>query len=131
MTGGGPYTRLNVIPSRDPAIGLFVGLDVSVRKTIVWVTDVNGKVLNNVEAKPQMIASLLRLLVGQYPRAGLEVRPMPQGLYSGLAAAPQPILCVEMWHIAAALSAQICKSDRTGAQIPAVDGHRYQEQPVG
>lgn len=97
---------------------LFVGLDVSVRMTSVCLMDVNGNILKEakVESEPQAIASLLGSLAGQYRRVGLEAGPLSQWLYSGLAAAGYPIICVETRHMTAALSAQINKTDRNDAR---------------
>ncbi|OJH43083.1 IS110 family transposase [Paracoccus sp. SM22M-07] len=99
-------------------MNLFVGLDVSVRMTSVCVMEVNGKVLKEakVESEPQAIASLLGSLAGQYRRVGLEAGLLAQWLYSGLAAAGFPIICVETRHMKAALSAQINKTDRNDAR---------------
>lgn len=47
---------------------------------------------------------------------GLEAGPLSQWLYSGLAAAGCPIICVETRHMKAALSAQINKTDRNDAR---------------
>jgi len=97
---------------------LFVGLDVSVRTTSVCVMDANGKVLKEakVESEPQAIATLLGSLGGHYRRVGLEAGPLSQWLYSGLAAAGFPVICVETRHMKAALSAQINKTDRNDAR---------------
>jgi transposase len=45
-------------------------------------------------------------------RIGLEAGPLSQWLYSALAEAGLPVICVETRHMKAALSAQINKSDR-------------------
>jgi transposase len=49
-------------------------------------------------------------------RIGLEAGPLSQWLYSGLAEAELPIICVETRHMKAALSAQLNKSDRNDAR---------------
>jgi transposase len=49
-------------------------------------------------------------------RIGLEAGPLSQWLYSGLAEAGLPIICVETRHMKAALSAQLNKSDRNDAR---------------
>src|SRR5256885_13022800 len=50
-------------------------------------------------------------------RIGLEAGPLSQWLYSALAEAGLPVICVETRHMKAALSAQINKSDRNDAPI--------------
>ena len=47
---------------------------------------------------------------------GLEAGPLSQWLYSALAEAGLPVICVETRHMKAALSAQINKSDRNDAR---------------
>ena len=49
-------------------------------------------------------------------RIGLEAGPLSQWLYSALAEAGLPVICVETRHMKAALSAQINKSDRNDAR---------------
>lgn len=97
---------------------LFVGLDVSVRTTSVCVMDGAGQVLKEakVESEPAASAALLGHFAGQFRRVGLEAGPLSQWLYSGLAAAGYPVICVETRHMKAALSAQINKTDRNDAR---------------
>src|SRR3954452_17467293 len=49
-------------------------------------------------------------------RIGLEAGPLSQWLYSGLAEAGLPIICVETRHMKAARSAQLNKRDRNDAR---------------
>ena len=97
---------------------LFVGLDVSVRTTSVCVMDANGRLIREgrVETEPDAIGALLHAIGGPYKRVGLEAGPLSQWLYSGLAAAGYPVICVETRHMKAALSAQINKTDRNDAR---------------
>jgi transposase len=97
---------------------LFVGLDVSVRTTSVCVMDGAGQVLKEakVESDASAIAALLGDFDGHYRRVGLEAGPLSQWLYSGLAAAGYPVICVETRHMKDALSAQINKTDRNDAR---------------
>lgn len=96
----------------------FVGLDVSVRTTSVCVMDAAGKLIreSKVESEPEAIVDLLRAIGGPYKRVGLEAGPLSQWLYSGLASAGFPVICVETRHMKAALSAQINKTDRNDAR---------------
>ena len=97
---------------------LFVGLDVSVRTASVCVMDASGKLIreSKVESEPEAIAGLLHAIGGPYKRVGLEAGPLSQWLYSGLASAGFPVICVETRHMKAALSAQINKTDRNDAR---------------
>jgi len=97
---------------------LFVGLDVSVRTTSVCVMDGEGKVLKEgkVASDPSAIDAMLAVFTSHLKRVGLEAGPLSQWLYSGLAAAGYPVICVETRHMKAALSAQINKTDRNDAR---------------
>ncbi|MGP2492199.1 IS110 family transposase [Mesorhizobium sp. PUT5] len=97
---------------------LFVGLDVSVRSTSICVMDAHGDLIREckVETEPTVIGTALHAVGGPYKRVGLEAGPLSQWLYSGLAAAGYPVICVETRHMKAALSAQINKTDRNDAR---------------
>lgn len=97
---------------------LFVGLDVSVRTTSVCVMEANGELIreSKVETEPDAIGAMLHTIGGPYKRVGLEAGPLSQWLYSGLAAAGYPVICVETRHMKASLSAQINKTDRNDAR---------------
>ena len=51
-----------------------------------------------------------------FKRIGLEAGPLSQWLYSALADASLPVICVETRHMRAALKAQINKTDRNDAR---------------
>lgn len=71
---------------------------------------------SKVETEPDAIGAVLHTVGGSYKRIGLEAGPLSQWLYSGLAAAGYPVICVETRHMKAALSAQINKTDRNDAR---------------
>jgi transposase len=52
----------------------------------------------------------------QFKRIGLESGPLSQWLYSALAEAELPVICVETRHMQAVLKAQINKTDRNDAR---------------
>ena len=52
----------------------------------------------------------------QFKRIGLESGPLSQWLYSALAEAGLPVICVETRHMRAVLKAQINKTDRNDAR---------------
>ena len=92
----------------------YVGLDVSVKETSVCIVDKAGKVIREVKVatKPAEILAVLTEKPLAIERIGLEAGPLSQWLYSALAEAGLPVICVETRHMKAALSAQINKSDR-------------------
>jgi transposase len=99
----------------------YVRLDVSVKETSVCIIDKAGKVMREVKVatKPVAILAVLTEEGLAIERIGLEAGPLSQWLYSALAEAGLPVICVETRHMKAALSAQINKSDRITARWPA------------
>jgi transposase len=53
---------------------------------------------------------------GRFKRIGLEAGPLSQWLFSALAEAELPVICVETRHMQAVLEAQINKTDRNDAR---------------
>src|SRR5437016_2887409 len=96
----------------------YVGLDISVKETSVCIVDKAGEVIREVKVatKPAAILAVLTEEALAIERIGLEAGPLSQWLYSALAEAGLPAICVETRHMKAALSAQINKSDRNDAR---------------
>jgi transposase len=96
----------------------YAGLDVSVKETSVCIVNKAGKVIREVKVatKPAAILAALMQDTLAIERIGLEAGPLSQWLYSALAEAGLPVICVETRHMKAALSAQINKSDRNDAR---------------
>ena len=96
----------------------FAGLDVSVKETSVCVVDDAGKIVREVKVASEPAALLAVLKNGTYrfKRIGLEAGPLSQWLYSALAEADLPVICVETRHMRAVLKAQINKTDRNDAR---------------
>jgi transposase len=96
----------------------YAGLDVSVKETSVCIIDAAGKVIHEVKVatEPEALRAVLLMIPSPFERIGLEAGPLSQWLYSGLAEAGLPIICVETRHMKAALSAQLNKSDRNDAR---------------
>jgi transposase len=88
------------------SMAYFAGLDVSVKETSVCIVDDAGKIVREVR-----VASIYR-----FKRVGLEAGPLSQWLYSVLAEAGLPVICVETRHMRAVLKAQINKTDRNDAR---------------
>jgi transposase len=103
---------------RNAAMEHYAGLDVSVKETSVCVIDGAGKMIREVKVATQPEAILAALVDDAFSieRIGLEAGPLSQWLYSGLAEAGLPVICVETRHMKAALSAQLNKSDRNDAR---------------
>ena len=96
----------------------FVGLDVSVKETSVCIVDDAGKIVQEarVASEPEALLQLLTNTIYRFERVGLEAGPLSQWLYSVLAAAGLPVICVETRHMRAVLKAQINKTDRNDAR---------------
>src|SRR5262249_32453287 len=96
----------------------FAGLDVSVKETSVCIVDDAGKIVREarVASEPEALLQLLTNTIYRFKRVGLEAGPLSQWLYSVLAEAGLPVICVETRHMRAVLKAQINKTDRNDAR---------------
>jgi transposase len=96
----------------------FAGLDVSVNETSVCIVDETGKIVREVKvaSEPEALLATLKNRAYHFKRIGLEAGPLSQWLYSALAEANLPVICVETRHMRAALQAQINKTDRNDAR---------------
>jgi transposase len=96
----------------------FAGLDVSVKATSVCIVDEAGKIVREVKvaSEPEALLKELTKKVYRFKRIGLEAGPLSQWLYSALADAGLPVICVETRHIKAVLKAQVNKTDRNDAR---------------
>jgi len=94
----------------------FAGLDVSVKDTSVCIVDDTGRIIREVKvlSEPDALLTVLKNPVHHFKRIGLEAGPLSQWLFSALADAGLPMICVETRHMRAALKAQINKTDRNG-----------------
>src|SRR5436309_13128393 len=96
----------------------FAGLDVSVKETSVCIVDDTGKIVREVkvESEPEALLAVLKNPAYHFKRIGLEAGPLSQWLFSALAEAELPVICVETRHMHAVLKAQINKTDRNDAR---------------
>jgi transposase len=96
----------------------FAGLDVSVKETSVCIVDDTGKIVREVKvaSEPEALLAVLANPAYRFKRIGLEAGPLSQWLYSALAEAELPVICVETRHMRAVLKAQINKTDRNDAR---------------
>ena len=96
----------------------FAGLDVSVKETSVCIVDETGKIVREVKvtSEPEALLAVLKNPVYHFKRIGLEAGPLSQWLFSAVAEAELPVVCVETRHMQAVLKAQINKTDRNDAR---------------
>src|SRR3974377_1515205 len=96
----------------------FAGLDVSVKETSICIVDETGRnVLRaRVASEPQALLKVLGNPIYRFKRIGLEAGPLSQWLFSALAEAGLPAVCVETRHMQAVLKAQINKTDHNNAR---------------
>ena len=96
----------------------FAGLDVSVKETSVCIVDDTGKIVREVKvaSEPEALLQVLKNPAYHFKRIGLEAGPLSQWLFSALAEAGLPVICVETRHMRAVLKAQINKTDRNDAR---------------
>ena len=85
----------------------FAGLDVSVKETSVCILDDAGKIVKEVKvaSEPQALLKVLGNPTYRFKRIGLEAGPLSQWLFSALAEAELPVICVETRHMQAVLKA--------------------------
>src|SRR3972149_1086578 len=96
----------------------FAGLDVSVKETSVCMVDDTGRIVREVKvgSDPGPLLAVRKTPACHFKRIGLEAGPLSQWLFSALAEAGLPVICVETRHMRAGLKAQINKNDRTDAR---------------
>jgi len=77
-----------------------------------------GKIVREVRvaSEPEALLQVLTNTIYRFKRVGLEAGPLSQWLYSVLAEAGFPVICVETRHMRAVLKAQINKTDRNDAR---------------
>jgi len=96
----------------------FAGLDVSVKETSICVVDDTGRIVREVKvaSEPDALRLALTNPAYHFKRIGLEAGPLSQWLFSALAEAGLPVICVETRHMRAVLKARINKTDRNDAR---------------
>src|SRR5213082_3140810 len=94
------------------------GLDVSVKETSICIVDDTGRIVREVKvaSEPEALLEVLGDPIYRFKRIGLEAGPLSQWLFSALAEAGLPVICVETRHMRAVLQAQINKTDRNDAR---------------
>lgn len=94
------------------------GLDVSVKETAICIVDETGKICRELKltSHPDDLVSILDNPAYKLVRIRLEAGPLSQWLFSGLAEAGLPAVCIETRHTKAFLKAQVNKTDRNDAR---------------
>ena len=95
----------------------FAGLDVSVKETSVCIVDDAGKIVREarVASEPEALLQVLTNTIYRFKRVGLEAGPLSQWLYSVLAEAGLPVICVETRHMRAVLPQGRHRGSSSGA----------------
>ena len=77
-----------------------------------------GKIVREVRvaSEPEALLQVLTKKNYRFKRIGLEAGPLSQWLFSALAEAGLPVICVETRHMRAVLKGQINKTDRNDAR---------------
>jgi transposase len=80
--------------------------------------DDTGRIAREVKvaSEPDALLAVLTNPTYRFKRIGLEAGPLSQWLFSALAEAGLPVICVETRHMRAVLKAQINKTDRNDAR---------------
>jgi transposase len=83
-----------------------------------YIADGTGKIVREVKvaSEPDALFPVLTNPAYHLKRIGLEAGPLSQWLFSALAEAGLPVICVETRHMRAVLKAQINKTDRNDAR---------------
>jgi transposase len=106
MVKRGPHLRPQASEG-EAQHGHFAGLDVSVKETSVCIVDDTGKIVRElrVASEPEALSAVLKNPAYHFKRIGLEAGSLSQWLFSTLAEAELPVVCVETRHMQAVLKA--------------------------
>ncbi|MFG1307453.1 IS110 family transposase [Xanthobacter autotrophicus] len=100
-------------------MSVYAGLDVSLNSTSICIVDADGAIVREwkVDTESEALSLAFEPYRATITRIGLEAGPFSQHLYSTLAEAGLPVICVEARHMAQALRAQtLNKTDRNDAR---------------
>src|SRR6266849_6628262 len=116
MVKRGPHLRPQASEG-EAQHGLFCWTRCVGQGTSVCIVDDAGKIVREarVASEPEALLQVLTNTI-DLKRIGLEAGPLSQWLYSVLAEAGLPVICVETRHMRAMLKAQINKTDRNDAR---------------
>ena len=99
-------------------MGMFIGLDVSLKETSVCILDQDGTRVfeGKVVSAPAAIVRLIRKRAPDLARVGLESGSTSVWLTHALKAEGLPVVCLDARHAQAVLSVRPNKSDRGDAR---------------
>src|ERR1039458_2547321 len=102
------------------------GLDVSVKETSVCIVDDTGKIVREVKvaSEPEDLLEILNNPTYHFKRIGLEAGPLSQWLFSALAEAGLPVICVETRSRQAVTASGWRAGSRRAASRPTSSTHR-------
>src|SRR5262249_47035786 len=117
MVKRGPHMRPQASEG-EAQHGLFCWTRRVGQETSGCIVDDAGKIVREarVASEPEALLQVLTNILYRFKRVGLEAGPLSQWLYSVLAEAGLPVICVETRHMRAVLKAQINKTDRNDAR---------------
>jgi hypothetical protein len=95
----------------------FAGLDVSVKETSICIVNDTGRIVPEVKvvSEPDALLKVLGNPAYRFERMELEAGPLSQWLFSALAEAELPVVCVETRSGAASLL-KLAESSRTSRE---------------
>jgi transposase len=95
----------------------YVGLDVSLKETVVCIVDQSGAIVREaaLPSDPETIAEFISANSTNVGRVGLESGATSTWMWTELDRLGLPAICIDARHAKAALSMQINKSDRNDA----------------
>lgn len=78
----------------------YAGLDISVKETSICIVDEAGRICREakIPSHPDDLMRLLKDPPWRLVRVGLDAGPLSQWLFSGLAEAGLPVICIETRH---------------------------------
>lgn len=99
-------------------MGLYVGLDVSLKRTAVWILDEHGGLVWEgwADTHPEMIFRLLERWQGELASVGLETGSMTPWLARALKGFGLPVVVMDARRAADAVKARPSKTDRADAR---------------
>src|SRR5437879_4430502 len=108
-----PVERASGIRRRSAAWTILLDWTYRSRRpaSALWTTQARSFREVKVASEPEALLAVLRNPAYHFKRVGLEAGPLSQWLYSALAEAGLPVICVETRHMRAVLKAQIALAD--------------------
>src|ERR1700730_9936645 len=99
-------------------MALYVGLDVSLRMTTIWVVEADGSSVweGKAESEPAPLVKVLSPWRDKIALVGIEACPLSEWLYGALVESGFQIVCIETGHAQRFLSSRPNKTDRSDAR---------------